>query len=294
MDLIIGGTGTLGKALLKKLNPSDCIIFSRDELKQQQLKKVYPEATYILGDIRKKDDLLEVYRYHKVDTVYHFAAMKHVDLGECNVKLVADTNFQGVVNSYEAAMGHISNFIFTSTDKACMPINAYGMAKALAEKYLLHKQEEDKKVNIEIFRWGNILGSRGSVLSAFVNSIIKEKKIYLTSEKMTRFWLSIDEVVDFMLSEISSPKKTNGIKVPAGMKASPVLNIALCVHKILDEEGYDIDLSIQRMDIRPGEKFHEDMAQEFGVRKFSSDSGDEFTDKELTEKLRPLVKEILR
>ncbi len=142
--IILGGTGTLGNAVTEILKDTvDLTIFSRDELKQKQMHEKYPKAKYILGDIRDYDSVYQAMRGH--DFVFHFAALKHIDVVEKNQDEGFKTNVLGTMNAAKAAIANnVSKFAFSSTDKSVLPINSYGLMKALSERYLwelnkLHK-----------------------------------------------------------------------------------------------------------------------------------------------------------
>lgn len=289
--LIIGGTGTLGKALLRTLDPKDCIVFSRDELKQKNLHSEFPGIKTILGDIRDKSS---IYRAMAgVSKVYHFAALKHVDILEDNVHEAMLTNYQGVINSFEVAReSNCKEFNFTSTDKACMPINAYGMTKGLAEKYLLERQKDNLDIKIKIFRWGNILGSRGSIIPIFIDSLLNRNEISITSDLMARFWLKTEEAVSFMLSQ---PETANGILYPKHMRTASVIQLVQVLMEILDTKVDTFDpskVSIKTVSVRPGEKYNEDIEEEFGVSKVNT-SQNRYTEEALIQLLIPIVDEVL-
>lgn len=229
--LIVGGTGTLGTELIKQLSDKNfnrIICFSRDELKQQKLKKKYPEVKFIIGDIKDEKSIDNAIIKTNPDVIYHVAALKHIDVIEENVLEGFKTNIIGLVNCAESAIRNkVSNFVFSSTDKAVLPINAYGFQKALGEKYLLSLKSTTK---FSIFRWGNIIGSRGSVIHTFAKTLKEEEKIYLTDERMTRFWLPIHEAVSFM---IKNYEMSEGIMIP-DCKTYPVFKIAKAVAKVLN------------------------------------------------------------
>jgi FlaA1/EpsC-like NDP-sugar epimerase len=136
--LIVGGTGTLGTCLVEKLEGHDLVVFSRDELKQQDMKKRFPAVRYVIGDIRDKQSLRGV--MHGVDAVFHVAALKHVDVLEHNAGEAIKTNILGTINVAEAAMeSGVKHVVFSSTDKAVLPVNVYGMSKGISERYLLNQ-----------------------------------------------------------------------------------------------------------------------------------------------------------
>lgn len=252
--LIIGGTGTLGKTLTKKLSVdphNEIVCYSRDELKQQEMKKLFPNVRYIIGDIRDKPALVAA--MFGVDTVFHVAALKHVDVVEHNPTEAVKTNVFGTVNVAEAAMEcMVSHVVFSSTDKAVLPINIYGMTKAISERYLLGLNEGQQNTKFSVYRWGNVVGSRGSVVHSFADCIKENKVVPITHQEMTRFWINIEDATDFMLKTYVHAS-CNDVMIPE-MKASSVLELAKAVHSVIDaKNGFET----AEIGIRPGEKIHE-------------------------------------
>jgi FlaA1/EpsC-like NDP-sugar epimerase len=257
--LIPGGTGTLGKELLKQLVDDEVYVISRDELKQQQLKKQYRKVKFIIGDIRNAESMRHIVCRIQPQIIFHAAALKHVDVVEENVNEGMLTNYQGVVNVHRAALEAGTKVMaLSSTDKAVLPINAYGYTKGLAEKYLFQTSCDHSLTNI-VFRYGNVLGSRGSVIHAFAKSLKEENKVYLTHHLMSRFWIPIEKAVAFMIERTRNvyngqlePTDINRPLIPE-IKALPVIEIARLVGECLDIK----DWTIQEVGIRPGEKIHE-------------------------------------
>lgn len=253
--LITGGTGTLGSALIAHYyrdSKNQILCYSRDELKQQQLKKKFPKVTYVLGDIREGIP----HSIDNIDIIYHVAALKHIDVLEHNITEALRTNIQGTINVADYAIQHkVPKMAFASTDKAVFPINVYGYTKALGEKYLAHLNSLQSQTQFRIFRWGNVLGSRGSVLGAFKESLFKERLIYLTNADMTRFWIRLDDAVKFMVSETENPTQ-EGILIPH-MKSAPVTHLAERLAKHLDI----LDFEYRIIGLRPGEKINEDITE---------------------------------
>lgn len=238
MIVIFGGTGTLGHALAKQLKHEQVTIISRCELKQKNMAKLYPQFRYIVGDVR--DDHWK--SMVKPTEVFNLAAMKHVDVAESNVAYCYDVNFNGTKNTCDWAVSLGVPYNFMSTDKAVLPINAYGASKFMAEKYVIHKMRN-------VFKWGNILGSRGSVLHLFKESLLKNKKVYITCEEMTRFFMHIDDAATFMLERRNDGC---GVHIPE-MGAAKIVDLARCVAQYLNIPAFEIEIT----GIRPGEKIHE-------------------------------------
>lgn len=250
--LIIGGTGSLGKATIKALyrqNPqSDITVMSRDELKQKNLLAKYSSLKFAIGDVRDERSVLSVIDGY--DTVFHFAAMKHVDTCEQNLYECHQINLQGTINVVNAIIKSKPQYaVFCSTDKAVLPINAYGYCKAFSEKYWLSKNSADKTI-FSAFRWGNICHSRGSVLHLFADTLKNHKMVNITDQRMTRFWTHIDDVVEFMLAGYKSGHPE--IMIPE-MKAASVIRMAEAVAHVIGVKEYKVNIK----GIRDGEKLHE-------------------------------------
>jgi FlaA1/EpsC-like NDP-sugar epimerase len=277
--LIAGGTGTLGTTLMKRLvqRGTPVICFSRDEQKQQALKKEFPSVRFIIGDIRDRRALDRI--IDRVDVVFHVAALKHVDALEENEDEAIQTNYYGTRNlAYWAIERGVPQVVFSSTDKAVNPFNMYGMSKALAENLLFRLNREQKVTNFSVFRWGNVLGSRGSAIHTFVKTLMEDGSIGITDPAMTRFWILIEDAVDFMLSSYRTPK--NAPKIPE-MKAALTTEVAAAVAKALNVEAYETRI----IGTRPGEKIHECIfsSHDFCIR---SDTAERFTDEELLDTVK--------
>lgn len=250
--LVVGGTGTLGQEIVKRCfdNGDFITVVSRDELKQQLMKRRYSEnVEYLIGDISRYniDDVFNNRTHY--DVIFHCAALKHVDVGEENVAAFMRTNFNGVMHMHRCFNDPVTKFVFFSTDKAVLPINAYGMTKSLAEKYL-----QNVRPNSAIYRWGNILGSRGSVVKSFADSIAYDKPVFITDNRMTRFWLTIENCVDFVMGTYENAF-ADKIMIP-DVKAAPVLTLVRVIAEIMGKSR-TTEKNICYVGIRPGEKIHE-------------------------------------
>lgn len=256
--LITGGTGSLGHALTRRIlndHPGikKLIIFSRDEQKQFQMEQkfpesVYPQIRYFIGDVRDKDRLNRAFQ--GVDIVIHAAAMKHVHIAEYNPDECIKTNVGGAENVIKAALeNEVEKVIALSTDKACAPINLYGATKLTSDKLFIaaNNFRGPRKIVFSVVRYGNVMGSNGSVIPFFLNK--RESGVLpITDPEMTRFNISIDGGVDMVMhaiehawgGEIFVPK------IPS--------------YKILDlAEAIGPDCKKEVVGIRPGEKIHEEM-----------------------------------
>jgi len=249
--VVIGGTGTLGSELIKQLGEkNDVLCFSRDELKQKELKQRFPFVKCILGDCTDKDSLRRVLK--EGDTVFHVAALKHVDTIEYNVAQGIKTNVIGTMNVADVCIENkCAYMIFCSTDKAVLPINAYGYTKGLGEKYLFSLNKEGHETKFGVYRWGNVIGSRGSFIPKIIEQLKSGNKITITDHNMTRFWIRISDAVSFMLETYKYASKDFAM-IP-DMKAASVVRVVDAISKIT---GYPI-LGFQDIGIRAGEKIHE-------------------------------------
>ena len=271
--LIIGGTGALGKTLIKKYHQDNTImIFSRDEHKHVDLLKEYPNIKSHLGDIRDKDSITNSFSRFKPQVVINTAALKHVPICEENAMESVKTNILGHQNLIEVTsnFNNLETLIFVSTDKACKPINIYGMCKAISEKLYYNYAESSENSKVVMVRYGNVLESTGSVIPYF-KSLLESGQDYLpiTHPDMTRFLLTLDDATD-LISWAYKYKQSHGkIAVPK-IKAMKVTDIADCLikEKINEKQmsmafatdGDDeVDVELKIVGIRPGEKLHEEM-----------------------------------
>ena len=255
--LITGGTGSLGQALTKRLLKSDVEairIFSRNENKQVTMDSEIADdrLRFFIGDIR---DLSRLNRaMENIDIVFHAAALKHVPVIEYNPFEAVKTNVIGTQNIIDSCIHeNIEIAVGVGTDKAVSPLNAYGATKLLMEKlfvtarnYLDRKQHRTKFITL---RYGNVLGSSGSVVPKLINQIKNKKKITITDPTMTRFSITMDEALDFI---IDSTKTGTGseIFVPK-LRAYSIADVKDALIEILGDTGEE------RIPVRAGEKFHE-------------------------------------
>ncbi|GAX87591.1 UDP-N-acetylglucosamine 4,6-dehydratase [Lebetimonas natsushimae] len=254
--LITGGTGSFGKKyteiILKNYSPNKIIIYSRDELKQYEMAQVFNDKCmrYFIGDVRDKSRLKKA--MEGVDYVIHSAALKHVPVAEYNPMECIKTNINGAQNVIECAIeNEVEKVIALSTDKAAAPINLYGATKLASDKLFIAANNlvGKRKTRFSVVRYGNVIGSRGSVVPFFVK-LIKEgrKKLPITHKDMTRFLITLEQGVNFVLKNFER-MQGGEIFVPK-IPSMKMVDLAksLCPECELEEIG-----------IRPGEKLHEVM-----------------------------------
>jgi UDP-N-acetylglucosamine 4,6-dehydratase len=252
--LVTGGTGSFGKTMVKKLlekGASKVRVFSRDESKQFNLRSEFDSRNLeiIIGDIRDAESLPSVLK--NIDYVFHAAALKHVPPSENNPLEYVRTNVLGSNNLLRALIdSKVKSAVFLSTDKAVYPINAMGMTKALMEKMVRSTSYTGATTN-SITRYGNVIGSRGSVIPYFINQIKKNKDILITDWRMTRFMMSLDESVDLVLYAMLNAN--NG---DLFVRKAPSANLKTILHSVENLLGIRSNKIIEN-GIRPGEKIHE-------------------------------------
>lgn len=260
--LITGGTGSFGhrfvKTVLDRYAPRRLIVFSRDEMKQYEMEQRFPESKYpsmryFIGDVRNGDRLEMAMR--DVDYVIHAAALKHVTAAEYNPFECVQTNIHGAENVVNAAIRNdVRGVIALSTDKAANPVNLYGATKLASDKIFVagNHLSGRSQTRFSVVRYGNVLGSRGSVIPYF-NKLIAEGTEFLpiTDMRMTRFWITLQQSVDFVLSSIAM-MQGGEIYVPK-IPSMRISDLANCMAPALPAK---------EIGIRPGEKLHEVMITE--------------------------------
>lgn len=256
--LITGGTGSLGKALTKTIlekwpEVKRLVIYSRDEQKQFQMAQefpetIYPQIRFFLGDVRDQERLIRA--FHGVDIVIHAAAMKHVHLAEYNPDECIKTNIGGAQNVIHAALQtSVSKVVALSTDKACAPINLYGATKLTSDKLFVaaNNIKGANPIKFSVVRYGNVMGSNGSVIPFFIKKRL-DGKLPITDSSMTRFNISLQGGVDMVMHAIEHAWGGE-IFIPK-IPSYKITDIAMAI-----APNCELDI----VGIRPGEKIHEEM-----------------------------------
>jgi UDP-N-acetylglucosamine 4,6-dehydratase/5-epimerase len=256
--LITGGTGSFGKKFVEVLlsrypTVNKIIIFSRDELKQSEMRQVYPEKVYpqlrfLLGDVRDFERLKRA--FENVDVVIHAAAIKQVDTAEYNPSECIKTNINGAENVIHAALEcGVSDVVALSTDKACAPINLYGATKLVSDKLFTaaNNTKGSKEIKFSVVRYGNVMGSRGSVIPFFLKQREKNE-LPITSNEMTRFNITLEAGVDVVMFALE--KHLGGEIFVPKISSYRILDVA---------EAIAPNCKQTVIGLRPGEKIHEEM-----------------------------------
>lgn len=247
--LITGITGTLGKIVARTLlDRGDTVIgISRDEYKQQLMFK-HPNLHMYIGDIKDPHSFKNV-RQH-VDYIFHFAALKHIDICGLNPWECVATNIYGTQNVLDyMATTCAGKLVLASTDKAFKPINQYGKCKAVAENLVAANEEN------AICRYGNVFGSRGSVVHKFLATLRYEQKVYVTDPNMTRFFMRQADAAEFVIRCMD--EDLTGIQIPT-MKSTDIETLAIACAKYLGVGHHKMWISGNR----GAEKIHEEMSDD--------------------------------
>jgi UDP-N-acetylglucosamine 4,6-dehydratase len=262
--LITGGTGSFGQrfvaTVLERHRPERLIIFSRDELKQQEMsarfrRRVHPCLRYFIGDVRDRERLYRA--FDGVDVVVHAAALKQVPSCEYNPLETVKTNVLGAANVIDAAIDRdVAQVVALSTDKAAAPVSLYGATKLCSDKLFIsgNNYSGKRRTRFAVVRYGNVMGSRGSVVPLFLK-MRSRGVLPITDPRMTRFWITLPQGVDFVLASL---RRMQGgeIFVPK-IPSCNILDLARAIAP---------RCSTQVMGIRPGEKLHETMISEDDAR----------------------------
>ncbi|MEX2269872.1 MAG: UDP-N-acetylglucosamine 4,6-dehydratase (inverting) [Vicinamibacterales bacterium] len=262
--LLTGGTGSFGKKftewVLNKYKVKKLIVFSRDELKQYEMRTQFPDSRYpamryFIGDVRDRDRLARA--FDGVDIVVHAAALKHVPACEYNPMEAVKTNVLGAANIIDAAIdANVKKVIALSTDKAANPVNLYGATKLCSDKLFIaaNNYAGYHDTRFSVVRYGNVVGSRGSVIPLFLK-LRSSGVLPVTDKRMTRFWITLDRGVEFVLQSLE--RMAGGEIFAPKIPSMRLLDLA---HAVAPE------CRLEEIGIRPGEKLHEVIVGEDDAR----------------------------
>ncbi|MED1873000.1 polysaccharide biosynthesis protein [Brevibacillus borstelensis] len=267
--LIIGGTGTLGQYLTRFLleqDPHVIRILSRDEYKQYEMQRVFSDhqsrLRFLIGDVRDGQRLQRA--MENIDYVFHLAAMKHVPFCEYNPFEAVQTNIIGTQNMIQAAIQcGVKKVLFTSTDKAISPTNTYGASKLMAERLIsaAEYQKGPKQTVFASVRFGNVMGSRGSVIPLFRKQILEKRCITVTDLNMTRYMMTATQAMSLMLkaNELSRGGEVFVLKMPT-IRLRDLVDVV--IEEVCRKYGIKDRIEIQEVGLRPGEKRYEELMTE--------------------------------
>jgi UDP-N-acetylglucosamine 4,6-dehydratase len=254
--LVTGATGSFGKAFLRyaltHLDPHRIVVFSRDELKQYEVRQLFgndPRLRFFIGDIRDRARLDRA--MYGIDHVVHAAALKQVDTAEYNPSEFVATNINGSQNVIDAAIqAEVHKVVALSTDKASSPVNLYGATKLVADKLFIagNHYAAMHRTRFAVVRYGNVMGSRGSVVPLFRQLNTEGRSLPITDKRMTRFWITLDQAVKFVVDSFAV-MQGGELFVPR----IPSMRIPDLVEAVAP------DAPTHEIGMRPGEKLHEEM-----------------------------------
>ena len=265
--LITGGTGSFGSHVARRLlreNPAQIRIYSRDEKKQWEMRQRHPDFRYLVGDVRDPGRLTRA--MEGADFVFHAAALKQVPSCEEAPYEAVGTNVVGSYNACEAARAsRVGAFIALSTDKAVKAVNAMGMSKAMMEKIVCNQNRYGTDTLFACVRYGNVMGSRGSVIPLFREQIGRDEPLTVTLPQMTRFLMSLEESIRLVLRALTS---TRGSEI--FVYKAPACTVELLARTMADRYSpRGAEHPVRRIGIRPGEKIHEILVNEYEMQRAS-------------------------
>tara|TARA_R100000995_G_scaffold80094_1_gene51627 strand:- start:2936 stop:3898 length:963 start_codon:yes stop_codon:yes gene_type:complete len=257
--MVIGGTGALGTALTNRwCDNNDVLVFSRNEHKQEDMKRQYPNVLYRIGDVKDKGSILRTMYEFKPHIIVNTAAMKTVWVAQDNPYETILTNIVGhqyLIDCVRECQHQIETLMFISTDKACSPVNVYGMSKGIAEQMYVNFAKEQKDIKVALCRYGNVLDSTGSLIPVFKDIVERgAESLPITNFDMTRFLITLDEAIDLIEWSYDCIHSHGKIVVPK-LQSMKIIDFAKAIAKSLGKE----DIKFHKIPIRNGEKLHEEM-----------------------------------
>ena len=260
--LIIGGTGALGGTLAKRYyNNNNLMVVSRNEHKQEAMKVKYPNITYRLGDVKDKSSLIRCLYEFCPTVIINTAAVKTVWVCQENSYESVQTNIighQNLIDVIQECTHKIKTLVFISTDKACKPVNVYGMSKAIAEQLYVNFAKQQSDIKIVMARYGNVLNSTGSIIPLFKNKIQEGiESLPITDFGMTRFLLTLEQAIDLIEWAYNHPNSHGKIAIPK-IESLNIRDLAKAIAKACGKGN----IKFHKIPIRDGEKLHEEMISE--------------------------------
>ena len=274
--MIIGGTGALGKQLTERWKSgNDILIFSINEHKQEEMKREYPEALYRIGDVKDKESILRSMYEFKPNVIVYTAAVKTGWVAQDNPYETILTNIVGhqyLIDCVRECRHQIESLMFISTDKACSPVNVYGMSKGIAEQMYVNFAKEQTDIKVALCRYGNVLDSTGSLIPVFKDMIKKgAESLPITNFDMTRFLITLDEAIDLIEWSYQSPDSHGKIIVPK-LESMKIIDFAKAIAKSLGKD----DIKFHKIPIRDGEKLHEEMISSIEMQRTENTDSEKY------------------
>jgi UDP-glucose 4-epimerase len=260
--LVIGGTGALGSTLTNRYyNDNKIMVLSRNEHKQEAMKVKYPNVLYRLGDVKDKPSLVRSLYEFKPTVIINTAAVKTVWVCQENTFESVQTNIighQNLIDVIQECTHKIKTLVFISTDKACKPVNVYGMSKAIAEQLYVNFAKQQSNIKVVMARYGNVLNSTGSIIPIFKNKIQEGiESLPITDFGMTRFLLTLEQAIDLIEWAYNHPNSHGKIAIPK-IESLNIVDLAKAIAKACGKEN----MKFHKIPIRDGEKLHEEMISE--------------------------------
>ena len=274
--MIIGGTGALGKSLTNRwYGENDILIFSRNEHKQEDMRRDFPNALYRIGDVKDKESMLRSMYEFKPDVIVNTAALKTVWVAQDNPYESILTNIVGhqyLIDCVRECRHQIQTLMFISTDKACSPVNVYGMSKGIAEQMYVNFAKEQTDIKVALCRYGNVLDSTGSLIPVFKDMIDKgAESLPITNFHMTRFLITLDEAIDLIEWSYESPDSHGKIIVPK-LPSMKIIDFAKSIATSCGKK----DIEFHKIPIRNGEKLHEEMISSIEMQRTEGTTSEKY------------------